>query len=506
MTTATWIDELERQITRKLDTTYATPGDLARHLDPETVQTPAMDLIDAFLVDIADTPNARGIVVMPPQEGKSERTTRRFTEWALKHNPDSRIAVCSFELSIARRWGRMVRDDIRENPDVFDLTIRKDVSAQAEWQILGKRGGMITVGIGGPLTSRAVDLMIIDDPIKDAGQADSEVYRQTVWDWWTKVASTRLSPGAPVVLILTRWHEDDLAGRLLKAEDAHRWKVLRIPAQADHNPKKGETDPLGREPGEWLESTRGRTPEEWEAIKIQAGPRGFQALYQGRPSSAAGDVFLREKWRYYDQPLWIRHPSGARLVSGFDDLIASWDMAFKDLKDSDYVVGQVWGRRGGEAYLLDQVRGRMDFPETCRQLIAFTAKWPQALAKFVEDKANGTAVIAALRKTVPGLIPEEPDGGKTARARAVSPLQAAEQVILPSPLIEHDPDTGEAPYAWVEEFVEEAAAFPRGANDDQVDAMTQALKRLFLDPLRLDDDVVEDDDPELADFGSYLPG
>jgi hypothetical protein len=134
-------------------------------------------------------------------------------------------------------------------------------------------GGVFSVGIGGGLTGRPVDLMVIDDPIKDRKQADSEAYRENVWDWWTDVASTRLAPGAPVVLILTRWHEDDLAGRLLAAEDGHRWKVLRIPAQADHDPDKGETDPLGREPGEYLDSARGRTDAQWEAIKVRVGSR-----------------------------------------------------------------------------------------------------------------------------------------------------------------------------------------------------------------------------------------
>jgi hypothetical protein len=138
--------------------------------------------------------------------------------------------------------------------------------------------------------------MVIDDPIKDRREADSETYRQAVWDWWTDVASTRLAPGAPVVLILTRWHEDDLAGRLLAAEDGHLWKVLRIPAQADHDPEKGETDPLGREPGEFLESARGRTAAQWEAIKTRVGSRTWNALYQGRPTSAEGNMFKRDHW------------------------------------------------------------------------------------------------------------------------------------------------------------------------------------------------------------------
>ena len=115
--------------------------------------------------------------------------------------------------------------------------------------------------------------LIIDDPIKDRKEADSKVYRDAVWDWWTDVAATRLAPGAQVVLVLTRWSDDDLAGRLVAAEDGDIWRVLNIPAQADHDPNKGETDPLGREPGEYMVSARKRTDKQWDAIKVRSGSR-----------------------------------------------------------------------------------------------------------------------------------------------------------------------------------------------------------------------------------------
>ncbi len=133
-------------------------------------------------------------------------------------------------------------------------------------------------------------------------QADSSNYRDMVWAWWQSTASTRLAPGAPVIVILTRWHEDDLAGRLQAAEDGHLWRVVNIPALADHDPAKGQTDPLDRTPGTWLPSARGRTPAEWDAIRTRAGSRVFNALYQGRPSPATGDVWQRAWWRRYDDP------------------------------------------------------------------------------------------------------------------------------------------------------------------------------------------------------------
>jgi predicted phage terminase large subunit-like protein len=495
-----FVDSLEAQLTFGR-AKWTTPGQMAADLDPKTVQTPALELIDQELVRLADTPDGRLIIVMPPQEGKSQRVTRRFPTWMLTERPDTRIAIASFEHSTARRWGRAIRDDIRGNGSKLNLRIRDDLSAQSEWQLAGYEGGVYAVGIGGALTGRPVDLLVIDDPIKDRKQADSETYRAAVWDWWTDVASTRLAPGAPVVLILTRWHDDDLAGRLLAAEDGDQWRVVRIPAQADHDPDAGETDPLDREVGEFLDSARGRTLEQWARIKVRSGSRTWNALYQGRPSSAEGDMFKRADWQFYDTPLWVERPDGTRFVTAYDDMLSSWDLTFKNTEGSDMVVGQVWMRRGADAYLLDQVRGRMDFPQTQWAFRTMAARWPQAVLKLVEDKANGPAIIASLRHTVPGIVPEEPQGSKVARAAAVSPLVESHNVFLPSPELLADGD--ERPYAWVGEFVEEHAGFPTAAHDDQVDGTSQALNRLILQPLITGGDVVEVEEYDVVDSRGF---
>lgn len=469
---------------------WRTPGTLAKRLNPATVQTPALDLIDTELQRLMDTPDGRLIITMPPQEGKSTRVAKDFIVWVLKHRPWTRVVGASYGQGLANRNGRAIRNAIISNPDL-GMTIASDNGSASEWQLAGHDGGLVSVGIGAGLTGRPADLEVIDDPIKDRKEADSEVYRQSVWDWWTDVAATRLAPGAQVVVILTRWHQDDLAGRLLAAEDGHLWRVVNIPAQADHDPSKGETDPLGRKVGEFLASARGRTREQWEAIKTRVGPRSWGALYQGRPTSPEGTMFKRDNWRYYDQPLWLEREDGSRVVTGFDDLLISWDMTFKKTKGSDFVAGHVWARRGADAFLLDRVHGRMDFPETCRQFRVLAARWPQATLKLVEDKANGPAVIAQLGRIVPGIVPVEPDGGKEARAAAVSPLVESHNVWLPSPEL----------CPWVSEVVEECAAFPTGAHDDDVDALTQALNRLILQPLLLGETFDQDDlDEELADF------
>ncbi|MEN0072354.1 MAG: phage terminase large subunit, partial [Propionicimonas sp.] len=222
---------------------------------------------------------------------------------------------------------------------------------------------------------------------------------------------------------------------------------------------------------------RPRTAAEWEAIKVRVGSRTWQALYQGRPSPSGGGVVKEEWWnrdgRRYEVPLWIDIPDGSKRVTGFDEVIQSWDCAFKDTKSSDFVAGQVWGRIGADIYLLDQMRGRWDFPATCERLKELTARWPDALLKLVEEKANGAAVIAQLQHTVMGIVPENPTESKIARVNAVSPLIEAGNVHLPTPEV--------AP--WIGDFIEEFNSFPTGTHDDQVDAASQALKRLGIMPL-----------------------
>lgn len=463
---------------------WETPGALAQALNPTRVHTPALDLIDQALVEVANTPDGRLIVTMAPQEGKSTAVAQDFPTWKLADDPDARIVVASYGQALAVRNGRAIRRRIEGHAHLHGLRIAPDNGAVHDWTLAGHQGGVLSVGIGSGLTGRPADVLVVDDPIKDRKEADSAVYRQGVWDWWTDVASTRLAPGAPVIIILTRWHEDDLAGRLLAADDGHLWRVLNIPAQADHDPAKGETDPLGRQPGEFMQSARRRTPAQWEAIKVRSGARTWASLYQGRPAPAEGSLFKRDTWARYAEPLAIERPDGSMWapVNPGDELAQSWDLAFKGTDGADYVVGQVWLRRGVHLYLLDQVRRRMTFTETLAAVRALSARWPQALAKFVEDKANGPAVIDLLSRTVPGLIPVEPQGGKVARANAAAPFVEARNVVLP----------GSDLLPGVDDLIEEAAAFPNGAHDDAVDALTQAVNRMLVNPMLLDDGGVVD--------------
>lgn len=471
---------------RMFEKRWATPGEMACALDNRTIQTRALEIIDEALVGLLDTPDGRLIISMPPQEGKSQRASRRFPLWALVQNPDLRIAIASYEHGVARRWGRAIRDDITTHSAMLGLSVRSDLSAQHEWQLTDHEGGVYSTGVGGALTGRPVDLAIIDDPIKDREQANSEVYRERVWSWWTDVMATRLAPGAPVVLILTRWHHDDLAGRLLAAEDGHLWKVINIPAECDDE----EKDPLRRKIGEFMESARRRTSKQWRAIKIRSGSFTWASLYQGKPTPDKGNLFPLDGWKRYEHPLWVVRENGAHIIPNLhldDDaeMVQSWDFTFKDTKSSDYVVGQVWMRKGPDAYLLYQVRKKAGFAESVQMIKDVTAMWPQAIAKLVEDKANGPAIINALHRQIGGMIPVEPEGSKYARASAITPFRESGNIWLP------DPVACDAP--WITDLTEEARLFPQGANDDTVDAMSQAVHRLLIVPIMEGETITEED-------------
>lgn len=412
-----------------------------------------MLLLNRKLVDVATGRTKRLMVFMPPRHGKSELVSRYFPAWYLGLFPDKRIILASYEADFAATWGRKARNLLEEfGPSLFGVRVSAESSAASRWDLENREGGMVTAGVRGPITGKGANVAIIDDPVKNDQEAMSETYRDAAWDWYRATFSTRIQEEGAIILVMTRWHEDDLAGRLLREQESggDSWEIVNLPALAEDN------DPLGRAPGEALCPAL-FTRATLERTKIRVGSYWWNALYQQRPSPDEGGVFKRSWWRFYRQ-----------LPSHLDEVIQSWDMAFKETASGSYVVGQVWGRKSADKYLMDQVRAHMDFPTTLQAVRTLSAKWPQARAKLVEDKANGPAVIATLKREIPGLIAEEPQGGKEARAAAVSPDVEAGNVYLPDPSI--------AP--WVHDFIEECVAFPKGAHDDQVDAMSQALLRL----------------------------
>ena len=265
--------------------------DLATRHDSTYRRTPALELLAAELAAVTSRRDGRLVISVPPQEGKTSGL-RWLCAWLLARDPDLRIVYASYAATLARGSGRIVRSYVETHLDRYGLRLAKDHADASDWQLDGHRGGMVTVGVGGSLTGRPADLLIVDDPLRNQQDADSETVRENLHDWWSSVARTRLAPGAPVIVVQTRWVEDDLAGR----RAAEGWPVVNIPALAD-----GHTDDaLGRPAGTWLESARGRTVADWEQTRKDVGERTFAALYQGRPAPLEGGIFQRawfDTWR-----------------------------------------------------------------------------------------------------------------------------------------------------------------------------------------------------------------
>lgn len=424
----------------------------------------------------------RLMIFMPPRHGKSELVSRRLPAYILGRNPNAQIIACSYSASLAQAMNRDVQRIIdspayaslfpntRLNGSNVRTTARDSYLRNSDiFEVVGHSGFYRAAGVGGPITGTGFSHGIIDDPIKNREEADSPTYRKKVFEWYTDVFYNRQEKDAGILLTVTRWHEDDLPGRLLRLAEADpevdQWVVISLPAIAEQ-----PRPPDPRQVGDALWPGKYPLPR-LKRMRATMGARAWISLYQQRPSPDEGGILQKGWFRYY-------LPSQLPTLDQFDELSQSWDMTFKDGAGTDFVVGQVWGRIGADAYLLHQVRERMDFPTTLDAVEALSAAWERALKKLVEDKANGPAVIAALRHRVPGLIPVTPQGSKVARASAVAPVVRSGNVYLPALALPEDGPPVLAP--WVQEFLHEVAAFPQGTFDDQVDAMTQQLAEWYV--------------------------
>ena len=407
----------------------------------------AIERKQRMLEGLEPTTNQYLMFNLPPRHGKSMTITETLPSYYLGKFPLHRVIEISYNDTFAKKFGKKNKEKIRTfGKQLFGIELSRSGSAVDDWYLDNEMGGMISRGALAGITGQGADLLLIDDPIKNREEANSETYRNKLWDEWIDSFSTRLHPGAIVIIILTRWHEDDLQGRLLNPSYAEPlpWQVYNLPLEAEEN------DLLGRKIGQPLWGDRYGYDFIEERKKY---PSSFNALYQGRPVAAEGNILKREWWQYYDT------------LPPVANMLISVDATFKDGDDSDYVVCQVWGKVGPNMYLVDQVRARMNFPATLQTIRNLCSKYPKASVKLIEDKANGSALISVLRTQIGGVIPVNPDGGKVARVNAVSPYIESGNVYLPRTA------------SWVHDFVEECSSFPAGTHDDQVDAMSQALNR-----------------------------
>lgn len=417
--------------------------------------------VDKFIEDVQKGLRPVVILQAPPQHGKSEMASRRLPAYIMGRFPMWRIGAASYSGELADTMSQAVRRNMAadEHQRLFPHPIEKkryDFNRVSDFTAPGGDGSYIGVGIGKGLSGRPVDVGIIDDPIKDHQEALSEVTKEGVWNWYQAVFKFRLSENSGQILMATSWAQDDL---LAKVSELHRGDprltILRFPAL-------NESGEVGYNPdlptGALIPELHSET--QLRELEAETSEYWWAALYQQSPQALGGNVFKDKGIKYY---------LPKDLPEKFDKMCASWDCTFKDTDGTDFVVGQVWGKAGANSYLLAQIRARMSFTKTVEEVIVLHEEWPRARAILIEDKANGPAVIDTLKSKVPGILPIEPDGSKLARAHAVTSYWEAGNVWLPHPDL----------FPWVKDLISEVLAFPAGTHDDQVDAMTQALRWLY---------------------------
>lgn len=421
--------------------------------------------MQVFSAAVAAQQSPRLILTMPPRHGKS-RLSECLAAWHLGHHPRHEVIVASYALTPAQDRTRAARELILA-PDTLaafpHLTISPDTASKTDWRLsIGGRqgGGVYAAGVRGSLTSRGAHLLDIDDPIKDWEDAQSPAQRAKTWDWYTSTAVTRVAPGGGILLILTRWHEDDLAGRI-KEHSAHEgWIIIDFPAIAEADEYSTITGKLLRRAGEALHPARYPLPA-LEKIRATLGPTQFSALYQQRPTTPGGEIWRRDWFRFY-----------ATLPDRFDEVVLSADFsAGSTSNDASFPVVQAWGKKGPDIYLIEEWRRRCDYPGQRSALVALVAHH-QPRKVLVEDAAHGKAIIQELRATIPQITPVPAVGSKISRAHAAAASIEQGHVWLPMP--DREP--------WVRDWLAEVTTFPAAPNDDRVDAASQAIRAMLQAP------------------------
>ena len=480
-----------------------TPVTMAHHLTKGRFKLWAYSrLLGRKFRDAVDGRSKRQIWNVPARMGKSVVASQWGPAWALDRDPTTNLILVSYSDALALENAVAVRQILREHArdpdDSSKLLLRSQLMADRQRMdrfVTTLGGGLLAGGILSSLTGFPGDGIVLDDPYKDWPEAHSQARRDLVDHQYRSVIRLRAeTEDAWILLVQTRWHEDDQTGRfLMQMEDGtgEAWEHVRIPAIAEEfDPESFDAllrvpDPLGRAPGEVIERERFSL----DAVKARALSLGeylTAAMEQGRPGPEEGGEFKRAWWRIDDS-----------MPEKADAWLSSWDMKLKDKESGDYVVGQVWCRTGVDVWCVDQFRGQWNQATTALAICLAHVRWPSCRRHIVENTGNGPEVMEALRtampgyeisddlasqlgmnaeeregvqrlrrRGVPGLIPNTPKGSKTVRARAVVSYIEAGNAHLP------------ARASWTPIFIEEHAAFPNGSHDDQVDAMSQAVSKL----------------------------
>ena len=424
--------------------------------------------LQQFYFDVMAGKQPRLIIQAPPRSGKSELFSRRFPAWAFGQNPNLQIIAASYSTDLASRMNRDVQRiiDSEEYQGVFPETTLNGkniatVSGQSLrnseiFEIVGHAGAYRSAGVGAGITGMGADIGIIDDPVKDAKEANSQTIRDAVWDWYTTTFYTRLSPKSGILLGMTRWHEDDLAGRLLREmdNDGDQWRIVSFPAIA-------EEDEEFRLEGEALHPER-YDLERLTKIKKAVGSQAWNALYQQRPSSKGGDII---------KGAWFKRYS---ILPRMKRIIITADTAQKTKQHNDYSVLLVAGvGHDGGVYVLDLIRGKWEAPELEQKVSDVWNKYKSLGVHkvYVEDKSSGTSLIQNIqRKQRIPIEGVQVDTDKYTRVLGVQGYIESGYIYLPNDA------------EWIEDFIKECEAFTATdshKHDDQVDAMVMAITELM---------------------------
>lgn len=412
-----------------------------------------------------DTPLGCVAVSTPPQEGKTTWIAN-YVAWQLVRNPKLKIVYATYSQARANSVSRQIRSLVKA------WTPLKSGSSSVQLWETKEGGGLLAAGRGSAMTGFRSDMTIIDDPIKDMVEAQSDTLREQTVDWFSSVVLTRMASLSQIVVIATRWHKDDLIAHVIKNLDA---EFINIPAQAIAGPepdKNGSYDILGREVGEWLTSIQNRTEKSWLLIKRAVGTYVWESLYQGDPKVTGGSYINVDKIDVlpWEGVVYADERTGSMMTLDRALIIQSWDLTFgqidsagkKKATSGDYVAGHVYAVIGSKWILVDRVHERYTFTETVNAVLRMSARWPQTSRIYVEKKANGAALLNTLRKRASLIKPVEPQGSKEVRALAVQPTVDEGNVAILDTVLD-------------QRMLQEFRDFPFGKHDDDVDAFTQAI-------------------------------
>lgn len=437
---------------------------------------PHVKLICDKLQKIADGEQHFYVISCPPQHGKSLTITKTFPSYYLMKYPDKHAMIVAYSQDLYSQFAASNRRAFSEwcgavPPENKRLTVGKNTATT--FSIVDHRGEFYATSVLGGATGMSADLLIIDDPIKNAEEAGSPTIKDKIWNEWNLTFYPRLQKGGSVIVIMTRWQQDDLAGRLLQ-KSSLPWEEIKLPAIATDIPA-GQTDAIGRHNGEAL-CPQLHTLKELLTHKHDMGTQRFTALYQQSPTVEGGNIFKRDwpKWYVDSRETMIRlgltEKDVAILPKHLDDTVQAWDATFKNKVNDDYVAGQTWSRHGANVYLRPGwCHKRLSFIQTMTAINQQKNMYPRTSAILVEDKANGPAILDVLQRDISGIMAVSPgNDSKEARAMSVSPIWEAGQVYLPHPLWHPE----------IEDWLEEIIGFPNMQHDDNVDSMVYAIQRL----------------------------